>query len=241
VGNVGSTLGKVWAKKGNDIFFFGVPDPQVDLGRHRLRLRTESGDTLLVLLCPAWNKQRTAWNLGDDADTTGAICGKLAGAYRGGVEHPGAVALRSGTEGHDRGGIGRHPLRMSGLVQKIAQVASNRSELFAIVTPLGNVSYIPVFFNFEPAQPLHRFGIRSDFRVPGLQIIGHDLHRPAVAPELVNNCADATEPLAQVGGIAPEASVGQVVLIKLNEGGRTSRWRCQCTWSPFLSTRDVKL
>jgi hypothetical protein len=98
VGNVGSTLGKAWAKKGNDIFF-GVPDPQVDLGRHRLRLRTESGDTLLVLLCPAWKKQRTAWNLGDDADTTGAICGQLAGAYWGESQIP--DSLRSGLARRD--------------------------------------------------------------------------------------------------------------------------------------------
>jgi hypothetical protein len=81
-------------EEGNDIFFFGVPDPQVELGRHRLRLRTESGDTLLVLLHPAWKKQRTAWNLGDAADTTGAICGKLAGACRGESNIP--EPLRSG-------------------------------------------------------------------------------------------------------------------------------------------------
>jgi hypothetical protein len=56
-------------------------------------------------------------------------------------------------------------------VQEIAQVASNRPESFAIVTPLSNVRYIPGFFNFEPAQPLHRFLIRSNFRVPSLQIV----------------------------------------------------------------------
>jgi ADP-ribosylglycohydrolase len=57
-------------------------------------MRLESGDTLLVLLCPAWKKQRTAWNLGDDADTTGAICGQLAGAFWGESQIP--ACLRSG-------------------------------------------------------------------------------------------------------------------------------------------------
>jgi ADP-ribosylglycohydrolase len=51
-------------------------------------------DAPLVLLCPAWEKHRTAWNLGDDADTTGAICGQLAGACWGELQIP--DSLRSG-------------------------------------------------------------------------------------------------------------------------------------------------
>jgi ADP-ribosylglycohydrolase len=62
-------------------------------------MRLESGDTLLVLLCPAWKKQRTAWNLGDDADTTGAICGQLAGAFWGESQIP--DSLRSGLARRD--------------------------------------------------------------------------------------------------------------------------------------------
>jgi hypothetical protein len=60
-------------------------------------MRLESGDTLLVLPCPAWKKQRTAWNPGHDADTTGAICGQLAGAFCGGSQIP--EPLRSGLAG----------------------------------------------------------------------------------------------------------------------------------------------
>ena len=49
--------------------------------------------------------------------------------------------------------------------------------------------------------------MQSDFRAD-LQIIGHDLHRPAVTMELVNNCASVTESLAHVGGEVPEHRVG---------------------------------
>ena len=41
-----------------------------------------------------------AVNLGDDADTTGAICGQLAGAYWGESSIPRIVAVGSGTNGH---------------------------------------------------------------------------------------------------------------------------------------------
>jgi hypothetical protein len=58
--------------------------------------------------------------------------------------------------------------------------------------------------------------MRSDFRVSGLKVIGHDLHGPAVAPKPVNNCADATKPLVQVGRIVPEASAGQVVFLEFD-------------------------
>ena len=40
-------------------------------------------------------------NLGDDADTTGAVCGQLAGAYWGETGIP-RVAGRIGSQGHDR-------------------------------------------------------------------------------------------------------------------------------------------
>jgi ADP-ribosylglycohydrolase len=56
-------------------------------------------DTPLVLLCPVWEKHRTDWNLGDDADTTGAICGQLAGAFWGESQIP--EPLRSGLARRD--------------------------------------------------------------------------------------------------------------------------------------------
>jgi hypothetical protein len=69
---------------------------------------------------------------------------------------------------------------MSGLVQEIAQVASDRPEPFAIVTPLGNVGD-RVLLDAQALQPGHCFRIRFDFRVSGLKVIGHDLEGPAVA------------------------------------------------------------
>ena len=50
-----------------------------------------------------------AVNLGDDADTTGAVCGQLAGAYWGEDGIPDEVARRVGPQGHDREGVGRTP------------------------------------------------------------------------------------------------------------------------------------
>ena len=41
-----------------------------------------------------------AVNLGDDADTTGAICGQLAGAFWGESDIP-SLRSESGTDGHD--------------------------------------------------------------------------------------------------------------------------------------------
>ena len=65
-----------------------------------------------------------AVNLGDDADTTGAICGQLAGAFWGESNIPGVVAVWSGTDGHAGKCPGGHRRRMKELVQKVAQVAS---------------------------------------------------------------------------------------------------------------------
>jgi ADP-ribosylglycohydrolase len=47
-----------------------------------------------------------AVKLGDDADTTGAICGQLAGASWG--ESPISASLRSGADGHARKRSGWH-------------------------------------------------------------------------------------------------------------------------------------
>ena len=57
----------------------------------------------------------------------------------GRVEHPGTVALRSGTEGHDRGSAGGHPRRMSGLVQKVAHVGITQAS--RVETTAGLDSY----------------------------------------------------------------------------------------------------
>ena len=100
-------------------------------------------------------------------------------------------------------------------MHKVAHVAANRPEPLALVAPPSDVRD-RILFDVQALQSGQGFLKRSDFRVAGLQITGHDLHGPAVAPEPVNNCADATEPLVQVGGIAPEASAGQAVFIKLN-------------------------
>ena len=47
-----------------------------------------------------------AVNLGDDADTTGAICGQLAGAYWGESSIPESLQVGSGTNGHAGEGVG---------------------------------------------------------------------------------------------------------------------------------------
>ena len=52
-----------------------------------------------------------AVNLGDDADTTGAICGQLAGAYWGESGNPRTVAVWPGTNGHAGERPGGHPRR----------------------------------------------------------------------------------------------------------------------------------
>ena len=71
-----------------------------------------------------------AVNLGDDADTTGAICGQLAGAYWGESAFP--ESLRSGLARMDMlesalAGIGG---ALIGPVQKVAHVVSNRRQPF---------------------------------------------------------------------------------------------------------------
>ena len=53
-----------------------------------------------------------AVNLGDDADTTGAICGQLAGAYWGESEFPESLRCGSGTNGHAGEGVGGNSLNL---------------------------------------------------------------------------------------------------------------------------------
>jgi len=48
-----------------------------------------------------------AVNLGDDSDTTGAVCGQLAGACWGKSGIPAELAGGAGSAGYDRGGPGR--------------------------------------------------------------------------------------------------------------------------------------
>jgi len=64
-----------------------------------------------------------AVNLGDDADTTGAICGQLAGAYWGESGIPESLQGGSGTHGYTREGAGGDCRRIDEVKRNTSGVA----------------------------------------------------------------------------------------------------------------------
>ena len=64
-----------------------------------------------------------AVNLGDDADTTGAVCGQLAGAYWGESGIPQEWREGLARQGHDREGPGR-PIEIAGVSEERRKIAT---------------------------------------------------------------------------------------------------------------------